>query len=252
VTDVTPAAGSQASGRPLEAGIDVASGEGVSVVVMAFNEREGLAPVVGDIRETLLGLGRDWEIVIVDDGSSDGTGAVADGLAAEIPGVRVVHHEGNRGLGDVYRTGFKEARKDLLTFFPADGQFPSANIATFVPLMTDRDLVLGYLPVHGRGPLAAALSKTERALYRILFGPLPRFQGILMVRRALLGRLELESSGRGWAVIMELILRAQRAGCRIHSEPTSVRPRRAGLSKVQDLRTIWSNLRQVAALRRRL
>jgi glycosyltransferase involved in cell wall biosynthesis len=252
VTDLTPAAGGKTSSRPPEGTRDVDDGESVSVVVMAFNEREGLAPVVSDIREALVGLGRAWEIVIVDDGSSDGTGALADRLAAEIPGVRVIHHEVNRGLGDVYRTGFTEARKDLLTFFPADGQFPPANIATFVPLMAGRDLVLGYLPVHGRGALAAVLSKTERALYRILFGPLPRFQGILMVRRALLGRLELESSGRGWAVVMELILRAQRAGCRIHSEPTSVRPRRAGFSKVQDLRTIWSNLCQVAALRRRL
>jgi len=226
--------------------------EGVSVVVMAYNEVDGLEPVVREIRATLDALARPAEIVIVDDGSRDGTGALADRLAAEITGVRAVHHVPNQGLGGVYRTGFREARMDFLTFFPADGQFPPEIIARFLPLMDGHDLVLGHLPGGRKGIMGIVLSRAERLLYRALFGPLPRFQGIFMIRRTALQRLTLVSDGRGWAVVMEMIVRAVRAGFRIRSEPTSLRPRTAGVSKVQNARTIWSNLRQVVELKGRL
>jgi len=100
--------------------------------------------------------------------------------------------------------------------------------------------------------MGIVLSRAERLLYRALFGPLPRFQGIFMIRRTALQRLTLVSDGRGWAVVMEMIVRAVRAGFRIRSEPTSLRPRTAGVSKVQNARTIWSNLRQVVELKGRL
>ena len=83
-------------------------------------------------------------------------------------------------------------------------------------------------------------------------GPLPRFQGILMFRRTVCERIPLTSVGRGWAVLMELIVRASQAGYRMRSVPIELRPRRSGSSKVQNLRTISSNLRQVLTLRCRL
>lgn len=225
---------------------------GVSVVVMAYDEATSLAAVVQEIHEALTRLGRPFEVVVVDDGSRDGTGAEADRLAASLPGVRAIHHQANRGLGGVYRTGFAEARHDLVTFFPADGQFPATILEQFAPLSDDSDVVLGYVAPGRRSLVARLLSVAERVLYRLLFGPLPRFQGILMFRRALLQRFPLRSSGRGWAVLMELLIRAARAGSRIRSVPTAIRPRMAGRSKVQNPRTVWSNLRQIWALRREL
>jgi glycosyltransferase involved in cell wall biosynthesis len=191
-------------------------------------------------------------LLIVDDGSHDGTAVVADALAAELPGTRVIHHPENRGLGGVYRTGLCEARGELVSFFPADGQFPAAILEEFAPLMASLDMVLGYLPQRDGPLLARFLSWGERLLYRLLFGRFPRFQGIFMLRRARLGDFELQSSGRGWAIVMELIIRGARAGWRMRSVPTGFRPRRSGLSKVQNGRTVWSNLEQTLALRRYL
>ena len=222
--------------------------EGVTVVVMAYDEAASLEAVVREIVGALERSGRPFEVLVVDDGSSDGTGLVAERLAATVDGVRVVHHETNRGLGGVYRTGFQSARRELITFFPADGQFPAEIVERFAPLMDGHDLVLGYLPGGRRGIVGALLSGCERALYRVLFGPLPRFQGILMVRKALLDRIELRSQGRGWAVVMELIIRIVRGGGRVRSEPTPIRPRASGRSKVQNARTIGSNLRQTFGL----
>jgi dolichol-phosphate mannosyltransferase len=221
----------------------------VSVVVMAFNEAASLATVTAEIHGELAGLGLGYELLIIDDGSSDGTGKIADELAATFPGVRVLHHGVNLGLGAVYRSGFAEARGELVTFFPADGQFPATIISHYLAAIDDADMILGLLPERG-GPVAARLlSLTERLLLRALFGHFPRFQGIMMFRRGLLRSTRLVSRGRGWTVLMEFILRQARAGARIKNLPITIRPRAEGASKVNNLRSIGSNLRQVLALR---
>lgn len=218
---------------------------------MAYNEAASVEATAREIHEALERFGPGHELLIVDDGSTDGTEGIADRLVAQLNGVRTIHHRPNRGLGGVYRTGFAEARGDLLSFFPADGQFPASILESFVPLMRDRDLVLGYIPDRP-GPFSARLfSRFERALYVLLFGGFPRFQGVLMVRRRLLREMTLISTGRGWTVLMEMILRAVRAGARVSSVPTTLRPRKSGMSKVTDLRTVCSNLRQVLGLRYR-
>ncbi len=223
----------------------------LTVVVMAFDEVANLEDVVGEIRGVVQRLGARAEVFIVDDGSTDGTGALADRLAAAAPDVRVVHHPANGGLGAVYRTGFTQARGELITFFPADGQFPAAILETFVPAIEGHDMVLGYVPRRD-SLIGRTLSLAERAVYRLLLGPIPRFQGVFLVRREALARTSLRSEGRGWAIVMELLVRGSRAGWRMRSLPTAIRPRLRGVSKVQNVRTVWSNLRQVVALRSHL
>ncbi len=224
----------------------------VTIVIFAYNEEENLAAVTEEIWNQLGGLNLAFELLIIDDGSLDNTPRIADSLARDLPGVRVVHHLGNLGLGGVYRTGFKEALGRFVSFFPADGQFPATIISQFLPLMDDADLVLGYLPDRDSSLLAKGLSFSERLLYRILFGSFPRFQGVLMFRRSLLSDMELTSEGRGWAVLMEFIIRVSKGGYRVQSVPTTMRPRLAGESKVNNLKTIASNLVQILMLRKNL
>ena len=236
---------------------DVGGSDGsplVTVVIMAYNEVANLEAVMREIFDALHSLGSPCEILIVDDGSTDGTGELADRLATTTASTRVVHHRPNKGLGGVYRSGFTEARGTYVTFFPADGQFPASIIADFVQRMPELDMVLGYLPDRKVTALGAVLSWGERVLYRVMFGPMPLFQGVLMFRRKLLdaSSMRLESQGRGWAVLMEFILRVSRAGHRITSVPTAFRPRMSGLSKVNNWRTIQANFRQMIALRQHL
>jgi len=226
----------------------------LTVVVMAYDEAENLEAVVRELLGVMARLPgpRTDELLIVDDGSHDGTGAVADRLATELDGVRVIHHEVNRGLGGVYRTGFLEAARDLVTFFPADGQFPATIMQDFYPLMDQHDLVLGYLPRRASSPVAKGLSAAEKVLYRLLFGPMPRYQGVFMVRRKVLQGLTLRTTGRGWGVVMEMVLRIFRGPYRVTSVPTTLRPRMSGQSKVNNMRTVWTNLKQALVLRRTL
>jgi glycosyltransferase involved in cell wall biosynthesis len=224
----------------------------VTIVVFAYNEQENLAAVTEEIWNQLGGLNLAFELLIIDDGSLDDTPRIADSLARDLPGVRVVHHRKNLGLGGVYRTGFKEAQGRFVSYFPADGQFPATIISKFLPLMDDADMVLGYLPSRDITLLAKGLSLGERLLYRALFGSFPRFQGVLMFRRSLLNGMTLTSEGRGWAVLMEFIIRVSKGGYRVSSVPTTMRPRFSGKSKVNNLRTIASNLMQVLVLRKNL
>jgi hypothetical protein len=111
------------------------------------------------------------------------------------------------------------------------------------------DMVLGYLP-HRPAPISAKLlSYVERTVLRALFGFFPRFQGVLMVKTDLLAQIELKTVGRGWAVVMELILKAHRQGYRHVGCATEMQPRLAGESKVRNVRAIASNVRQLLALR---
>jgi dolichol-phosphate mannosyltransferase len=222
----------------------------ISVVIMTYNEVATLDAVAREIITTLEGLERDYEVIIVDDGSTDGSKAIAEGLVNEYCRIRLICHETNLGLGGVYRTGFTRSRSDLITFFPADGQFPACILLQFVPLMDSHDLVLGYLPECSRPFIAKILSRAERIFYSILFGILPKFQGVFMFRRTILNEIHLQSVGRGWAVVLELIVKASRRNCRLISIPTQIRPRISGKSKVNNLRTVLSNFYQAIELRR--
>ncbi|HMP72838.1 MAG TPA: glycosyltransferase family 2 protein [Kiritimatiellia bacterium] len=227
---------------------------GITVAVMNYNEAPSLERVVTEIREELERMGNPHEVVIIEDGSTDGSREIAERLSREHASVRVLQHPVNLGLGAVYHDGFFCGEKDLVTLFPADGQFEPSIIPQFVRLFDHADLVLGVIPEYNksRSAFARFLSWGERLIYKILFGGFPEFQGIMMLRRSLLDSIQLTSTGRGWTIQMEVILRFRDKGYRIVNEPTTIRPRMSGESKVSNLKAILSNLRQVFALRLQL
>ncbi len=221
----------------------------LTVAILAYNEESNLRSVVNEMVDELSTLTEPWEIMIVNDGSKDGTGRVADEIAREEPRVRVVHHEVNKGLGGGYRTGFDQAKGTFLIFFPADGQFPPDIITRFFRQMGDLDMLLGYLPNEQRPPLQRAASIAEKILYRVLIGKMPRFQGVLMFRTALVKDVHLHLQGRGWGIILEFILRVARGPYRVRSTPTALRQRMSGESKVMNTKTIRANVEQLLELR---
>ncbi len=118
---------------------------GIGVVLPAFNEEAVIAETVGKCAETLAVIAPDYEIIVVDDGSHDGTGAIADALAADDPRIHVVHNQPNRGYGGALLAGFAVVSKDLTFYMDSDGQF---DIRDLVKLLELREqgyrAVLGY------------------------------------------------------------------------------------------------------------
>jgi glycosyltransferase involved in cell wall biosynthesis len=117
----------------------------MSVVVPAYNEMGNLANAVQDVVHALRTFD-DYEVIIVNDGSQDGTGEVADGLAATIDCVRVVHHEKNRGFSASYQTGLQHARMAYFTFVPGDHEVAAESVEEILNATGKADLVIPY---HG-------------------------------------------------------------------------------------------------------
>lgn len=216
----------------------------------AFNEVEVIADVVGEARRALDELTADSEIVVVDDGSTDGTGARLDELAAAGQ-VRVLHSPENRGYGWAVRAGYAMATRPLVFFTDSDGQFDAMELGLLLPLVTAADIVVGHRVGRRDGSLRAALSAGYNTLVRTLLGVEVRDINCAfkLMRRDALERLRLVSNG--YVINAELMARATRAGLRIREAPVSHRPRRAGRSKVS-IADVPSSLRQLLLLRRLL
>lgn len=187
----------------------------VSLVLPAFNERENLEAVVRRAAEVLPSLTESFEIVIVDDGSRDGTGELADRLAEEYPMVRVVHHKVNRGYGAALRSGFAAARGDFVLFMDADQQFDPADLAHLAPFVPHADIVAGYR-VQRRDPwIRLFYASIFNLAMRFLFGITIRDIdcAFKVVRTDLLRALDLRMDGA--LINTELLTKAQRAGATI-------------------------------------
>ena len=117
----------------------------ISVVVPAYNEMGNLEGAVRDVVHALR-LFDDYEVIIVNDGSTDGTGDVAERLAARLERVRVIHHNPNRGFSASYQTGLKHAQMAYFTFVPGDNEVAAESVEEIFRAVGTADLVIPY---HG-------------------------------------------------------------------------------------------------------
>ena len=123
---------------------DTPNTSSLSVVLPAHNEEEAIATTVHEVIETLSTWMLDFEIIVVDDGSQDDTGAILDTHSATYPCLKVIHHPVNQGYGAALVSGFEAASGDLTFFMDSDGQFDIHDLARFLPLIEEYDAVLGY------------------------------------------------------------------------------------------------------------
>ncbi|HXV91613.1 MAG TPA: glycosyltransferase family 2 protein [Gemmatimonadales bacterium] len=219
----------------------------VSLIVPARDEAENLPEFVRLAREALRPLPYACEIVIVDDGSADGTGEVARRLAAEHSCVRVATHRAPRGIADALRTGADLARGRILVFYPADLQYLPADIPALVqPILAgEADVVTGTK----QGAYEKRfVSGVYNALCRWLFGiRVTDLNSVKAYRREV---MEVVPTRPDWHRFMVVIAAAQ--GFRLAERPVPLYPRRAGRSKfgigripvgVLDLLSVWFQLR---------
>jgi dolichol-phosphate mannosyltransferase len=212
----------------------------VVVVVPTYNERDNL-PVLA--RGVLAHPG--FRMLVVDDGSPDGTGAVADALAAEYPGrVEVMHRTGPRGLGRSYIDGLQKAIAqpdvDLVCQMDADLSHNPEYLPALVAATTDHDVVIGSRYLNGvsvvNWPLHRIfLSAFANRYIRLVTSLTPRdcTSGYRCWRRESLARLPLkEMVSDGYAFLVEMLFEASRRGCRIGEVPIIFIERRQGQSKV--------------------
>jgi dolichol-phosphate mannosyltransferase len=212
----------------------------VLVVVPTYNERDNLPVLARDI----LARGG-YRMLVVDDGSPDGTGAVADALAAEYAGrVEVMHRTGQRGLGRSYIDGLQKAIAqpdvDLICQMDADLSHNPEYLPALVAATADYDVVIGSRYLNGvsvvNWPLHRIfLSAFANRYIRLVTSLTPRdcTSGFRCWRRESLARLPLgDMVSDGYAFLVEMLFEASRRGCRIGEVPIIFVERRQGQSKV--------------------
>jgi glycosyltransferase involved in cell wall biosynthesis len=225
----------------------------ISAVLPAYNEEENIETATTRMADVLRSLNlRDWEVIVVNDGSRDRTGEIADRLASQDPAhIRVFHHSPNRGYAEALKTGFTSARHELIFYTDSDNQFDVRELSNLLPLIEDADLVCGFR-IYRFDPLTRlVLSWGFNLLVRIIFRIKVRDIdcAFKLFRREVFDRVTIES--KKFFVDAEILAKAKYFGFRMVEIGVRHYPRPAGRSTVRashipatlrELVRIWVNI----------
>ncbi len=201
----------------------------VSVCFPAYNEEPTIARVLAHAHALLSTSGLDYEILICDDGSKDGTRAVVDDLVARHPNMRGIHHPRNLGIRDTYEHLYREAAKDFVFLNSTDGQWDTAVLFELLPQTRDWDVIIAARRHKHYPPVRAFISWGFNLIPGMLFGVQTHDAGaVKLVRREIIQRFPLVS--RSPFSEAERLIRASRAGYRITDHPTVTHARQWGQS----------------------
>jgi dolichol-phosphate mannosyltransferase len=188
--------------------------QSISIVIPALNEEVVVESVVRDIEKQVASFFRDYEIILIDDGSTDRTGELMDNLAQELPKVRVIHNGHNLGLGASYRRGVGEARYTYLMMLCGDGGMPAASLPPIFAAIGSADIVAPYVTNLKaiKSPVRYFTSRVYTNLLNLLFGQKIKYYNGLPVHRVdLLRQLRINSTG--FAFQGEILTKLLRSGC---------------------------------------
>jgi len=220
----------------------------LSLVLPAHNEEANLRPVVERALATLPEFADEFEIVVVDDGSRDATGAIADALATADRRVKAVHHRRNRGYGAALTSGFRAATGEWVMFMDSDRQFDIADLALLTPFAGRFDIVAGFRmerndPLHRR-----VFAEIFNVAVRVLFGVHLRDIdcAFKLFRGDLLRRLDLSAPGA--LINTEIQAKARRQGATLTQVGVHHYPRLAGTPTGGSPRVILRAMRETLVL----
>jgi dolichol-phosphate mannosyltransferase len=233
----------------------------LSLVIPCFNEADSLSQLheqLSAIRPELERRGS-FELVLVDDCSTDDTYARLPAVFADFPHVTVTHHERNRGPGAALRTGFAQARGDIIVTTDCDGTYSFTTIPALLDCLTPDVEIVTASPYHPQGGVEGVpayrllFSKGASILYRVLMDPhLHTYTAMYRAyRREVIEHTTTHADG--FVMFTELLVEAMLAGYRVAEYPAILRVRRYGQSKARVARITRSHLRyQMTVIRRRI
>lgn len=225
---------------------------GLTVVLPCFNEADNVADAVRAATRAARRCAACYEVVVIDDGSSDATAEITGRLAVHDPNVRLVVHPQNLGYGAALRSGIEAARMPWVLLTDADLQFDLGELEDFLPAARDADLVAGWRilrkdPAHRRANAAA----WNWLVRRVVGVPVRDVDcAFKLIRHDALKEIELVSGGA--MLSTELVMRLHTAGARIEEIGVHHRPRVAGEQTGASPRVIARAFRELATLHRAL
>ncbi len=217
----------------------------LSIFFPFWEEQENIESVISKAIPIAQKVAKNWEIIMVDDGSSDKTLEIAQRLARENPRLIVASHKKNRGYGAALKTGFEKARYNLVVFNDGDGQFDLSEITGFLDKIDNADMVIGYRKKRIDNPFRHLLMNMLKVWDLVLFGF--HFKDIdcgfkLFKRDALKKILPFKSEGA--MITTEILARAKKAKLKIIQVEVSHYPRLYGNQSGGNLRVILRAIRE--------
>lgn len=222
----------------------------LSVFFPCYNEEANVERVTGACVEALTRYVRDWEIIIVNDGSKDRTGELADKLAAADKRIRVVHHNPNKGYGMALRSGFAAARKPYVFYTDGDGQFDMNELPRLLDKLGTADIISGYRSNRQDN----FMRRVNAFCWGTLVKTLLRFRcrdvdsAFKLYKREIFDRIELKSTGA--LIDAEVLARATRLGYTITEVPVTHLPRKAGTQTGAKFSVILKAFKELLKLRK--
>lgn len=207
--------------------------ESITIAIPAYDEAETIVDVVNEARTVLQGITNDYEVLVVDDGSTDGTSALVDEMRAQDrEHIRVIHHEQNRGFAGAIKSCYGNASKDWVFLAPADKQVDISELNNFIPLTQNADIIVGYRLYRAEPFYRSLNSFLFHSLCRILFGiRLKQISTSKLYRRRILQAITIEASPSSAMIEPEVIYKAMRMGARFAEVGMHHYPRAAGRPK---------------------
>jgi glycosyltransferase involved in cell wall biosynthesis len=229
--------------------------DGLSFFFPALNEERNVAAVVEEALAVLPRFTDDLEVTVVDDGSTDRTGAIADELARKDSRVRVIHHGTRRGYGGAVRSGLVAATKPWIFFTDGDRQFSLEDLGRLIAASDGADVVVGFREKRADPPRRLFVAWVYNRLIRLLFGGGWRDVdcAFKLFRREVFSRVPLDRVRSNGAFFSpELLITLRRSGVRVRQIGVRHFPRTEHEPKGASPRVILRAIRDLLRLRARL
>ena len=200
----------------------------LTIAIPAYNEAGSIENVVAQAISAAKKLVRDFEILVVDDGSTDGTGAIV----AKHPEVKLITHTKNQGFSGAIKSCYKNATKKLVFLLPADGQIKAGDCKLFLDKIDSADVVVGYRKHNPESWSRKLNSAVFHALYRTLFGVrLREISTSILWRKKVLDTINITAIPRSALIEPEVVYKAWAAGWRFAEVAIPYYPRTTGKPK---------------------
>ena len=224
----------------------------ISVFFPCHNEEENIASLVQKTLEVLPGISDDYEVIVVNDGSTDKTAAIVESLANEDSRIRLVNHPINQGYGGALQSGFRAATREWVFYTDGDGQFDITELPGLLGLIDQADIVTCYRIERAESSIrklnAWAWSRLVNRLFNLNIRDVDC--AFKLYKREIFDNIEMHSTGA--LIDTEILARARNAGYTMIQKGVHHYPRRAGTQSGANLKVIFRAFKELFKLRKQI
>ena len=222
--------------------------KGLSIVIPVYNEEGNLKSAIDSIISAIKDMVADFEIIVVNDGSTDRSLEIAESASKQCHQIRVFSHTKNLGQGTALATGYAQCRKDYVTYVPADGQVNPAELINILKAAEDADIIITFRSNRFDYSFFRLINSfVYIALNQILFGLKYRdINWVHMYNRRIFEKVKIRSTGV--FILGEILAKAKRIGFTIKEIPSTYYPRKNGRAKGGRPKSVFTAIKEMFRL----